>query len=177
MRLVIRETADGLGIHNPARRSAAMVAFLVVWLAGWSTGEWFALSEFITTDIIPVRLFLLVWLTFWTVGGLAVIFVVLWQLFGAERVFVTAGAVVHEIGLGPFRRKRMWPASQVGAFRLVQSRPAANRSFPGYRVAFDAGGKTQKIGATLDEQEARQVFAAIARHVGPAAIEPQAAGG
>ena len=44
-RVSIRETPDGLGIHNPARRNIVAVLFLSLWLAGWAAGEAFALSE------------------------------------------------------------------------------------------------------------------------------------
>lgn len=69
-RITIRETLDGLGIYNPARRNIVLVLFLMLWLTGWAFGEYFALSQILRGGNIFGSLFLLVWASFWTLGGL-----------------------------------------------------------------------------------------------------------
>ena len=69
-RITIRETLDGLGIYNPARRNIVLVLFLMLWLTGWAFGEYFALSQILRGGNLVGSLFLLVRGAFWTLGGL-----------------------------------------------------------------------------------------------------------
>lgn len=168
-RITIRETLDGLGIHNPARRNIALVLFLMVWLTGWSFGEYFALSEILYGGNLVGSIFLLVWGTFWTLGGLGALLVLLWNLFGSERLFITEGMLVHSRGFGPFRRKRIHPLAEVGGFRVnLKGNPAAN-AVPLGSIEYVAGGATRSFGVGMTREEAEASLAAIRRALPPEA--------
>lgn len=162
-RITIRESLDGLGIYNPARRNVAVILFLMLWLAGWSFGECFALSQILRGGNVVASAFLLVWATFWTLGGLGALAVLLWNLFGSERLFITGGMLVHSRGFGPFRRKRAYPVGQVNSFRVdTRGNPAAG-AVPLGAVAYQAGGGARSFGVGMTREEAEASLAAIRR--------------
>jgi len=170
-RITIRETLDGLGIHNPARRNIALVLFLMVWLTGWAFGEYFALSEILGGGNLVGSLFLLVWASFWTLGGLVAVRVLLWNLFGSERLFITEGMLVHSRGIGPFQRKRIHPLAEVDGFRAnLKGDPAAN-AIPLGSIEYVAGGTARSFGVGMTREEAEASLAAIRR-----ALPPDASG-
>ena len=176
-RITIRETDDGLGVDNPTRRSIPIILFLLVWLAGWSVGEFFALSEIFNGSVGPEDLFLLVWVTAWTVGGVFAWSAVLWNLFGSERLFVTGGGLVREVGFWFFRPRRVYPLAQVSNLRRNEKSGDGGHSvFSKGRILFDAEGKTRSFGIGLDKDEADAVLVALKRHVpGGGAPVPEAA--
>ena len=175
-RITIRETDDGLGIHNPSQRLMPVILFLLLWLGGWSVGEYFALSEiFRSGSPLAADLFLIVWVTFWTLGGAAAWFFVLWQLFGVEQLFITSGAVVHEIGLWRFRRRQIYPIDSVSGFEL-SGKPTAGNS-TNRAIKFMADGKERSFGVSMSKEEAEQSLAAIRRHLGTDTPRPDNDGG
>ena len=156
-RITIRETGDGLVVRVPAVKHVIILAFLLVWLGGWSVGEWFALSEILSGGFGSPDLFLLFWVTLWSLGGLVAWSIVLRQLFGAERLFITGGALVKESGIGPFRRRRIWELTKVSGFRKQDA--------TGSGVVFEAEGKEQSFGAGMTSEENDAVLAALGRHL------------
>ncbi len=164
-RITIRETADGLGVHVPSVKQIPVILFVLVWLCGWAAGEWFALSEIFRAGFSAADIFLIVWLTVWTIAGAGVVYAVLWQLFGSERLFITAGALVIDRGFGTLRRKKVWGPGEAARFRKAGSTMRKGRLVAGRGIAFEAGGATRSFGAGLSDEETRIVLAAIARHL------------
>ncbi|MBO6716637.1 MAG: hypothetical protein JJ913_01635 [Rhizobiaceae bacterium] len=165
MRITIRETGDGLGIHNPTRRQMPLILFLLLWLGGWSFGEYFALSEIFRSGTpLAGNLFLIFWVTFWTLGGLLAWWFVLWQLFGVERLFITGGAVVHEIGLWRLRRRRVFAADAV-RFENAANRPKMGNQFITGPIAYSTDGTERRFGMGMSAEEAEMALAAIRRHL------------
>lgn len=168
-RMTIRKTADGIGVYNPTRRKIALVLFLIVWLAGWSVGEFFALwGLFGSSSPFAVDLFLLVWVTAWTFGGLVVWSVVAWQLFGVEKLFlIDGGAIVTERGFGPFTRRKVFPVEKVT--EVGYAPPAAKSAADGFlsrgKVKFMVDGKPAGFGIELDDKEAGQVVDLMRRFI------------
>ncbi|GAB5505737.1 MAG: hypothetical protein Rhirs2KO_09000 [Rhizobiaceae bacterium] len=163
-RITIRETADGLGIDNPGHRRMPIILFLLLWLGGWGVGEIFALREiFGGGGPLSADLFLIIWVTFWTIGGAAVWVFVLWQLFGVERLFITSGALVREIGLWRIRRRQVFDLAQVSDFKL-SSAPAAPNS-TNRAISFKVAGEDQSFGVSMSREEATASLAAIRRHL------------
>lgn len=161
-RVIIRETLDGLGIYNPARLNVPLVLFLLLWLGGWAVGEYFAVSEIMRSGNIFTDAFLLVWVTFWTIGGAFCWWIVLWSLFGSERLFVTSGALVVSKGLGPLRRRTVYPVATVTRLR-VSATPHVADSGTVAGIAFEAGGKARRFGIDLGASERLAVLEALQR--------------
>ncbi len=164
-RITIRETADGLGIYNPTRRNLGVTAFLMLWLTGWTAGETFALYALFTEGGF-VSLFLIVWLTFWTIGGAFAISVVLWQLFGVEKLFVTGGAMVREIGFWNLTRRKVWPLAEISDIR-AEAPPGKDSGsmFSQGGIIFEVDGTKCSFGVQLDQAERMAALEAIHRYV------------
>lgn len=163
-RITIRETDDGLGIHNPSHRQMPLILFLLLWLGGWAFGEFFALSQiFSGGGPFGVDLFLLFWVTFWTLGGALAWWFVLWQLFGVEQLFITSGAVVREAGLWRLRRRRVYPLGSVSEFELAAV-PVRQNSF-NHAITFKADGKSRGFGIGMSPDEAEAALDAIRKFI------------
>lgn len=163
LRILIRETPDGLGIYNPSRRNMPLILFLLLWLGGWAVGEYFAVGEILRSGDVTAETFLLLWVTFWTLGGLFCWWMVLWALFGSERLFITSGALVHSVGILFLRRKRVFPLHEIGGFALADAGNPRHNSETGGAVVFDVRGKTYRFGLGLSRSEADASLAAIRR--------------
>ena len=155
LRIAIRQTEDGLGIHIPPPRRFGLVAFLCLWLCGWVAGVVFALGQFVKGGIGFPDLFLLIWLVPWTLGGAAVFFAVVWQLFGVERLFFTADTLVREWGVPGFSRRRVVPGAEIVSVRVDDK--MAN-DFAGLgAISVTTTGKSMRIGSGLERHEAELV--------------------
>jgi len=169
-RITVRKTADGIGVYNPTRRRLGLVAFMLVWLCGWSAGEWFTLTELLRPGTaLAVDLFLLVWVSLWTLGGLAVLAVVAWNLVGVEKLFlVEGGGIVVERGIGPLTRRKVFRVDRVGeigfAHRLGARR--AEGILSGGAVRFFADGRPQSFGIDLDDEETHWLVSLMQDFVG-----------
>ena len=163
-RITIRETADGLGIDNPSHRRMPMILFLLLWLGGWAFGEYFALTQIFRSGAPPsADLFLIVWVSFWTLGGAAAWYVVLRELFGVERLFITSGALVREAGLWRLRRRQVFNLADVSDVGMSPE-PAAPNSL-NRAISFKVGGKECGFGIAMSREEAERSLAAIRRHL------------
>ncbi len=158
-RIGILETADGLGIYNPSRRSWPLLAFLVVWLAGWAAGESFALSQIVGAPL-PVVAFLAIWGSLWTLAGVGVTAVVLWLLGGAEVLFLTDGYLVREIRFFGLVRRKVVPIDAITDLHVAANVRSANPTRLG-KVHFNAAGKPTSFGIGFADDEAKAAVAAI----------------
>ena len=168
-RITVRKTGDGIGVYNPTRRKIGLVLFMLVWLIGWAAGEYFALSEIMRSGSpLAVDLFLLVWVCAWTLGGGLVLTVLVWQLFGVEKLFlVEGGGVVTERGFGPFTRRRIHAVDQISDIDLAtdEARNSANGLLAQGSLRFLADGNPRGFGVELDEEEAELVVGLLRRFV------------
>lgn len=158
-RIGILETADGLGIYNPSRRSWPLVIFLAAWLSGWSAGEYFAVTQIVGAPL-PVVAFLAVWLSLWTVAGIGVAAVVLWQLGGAELLFLTSGSLVRELRFFGLARRTVVPLDEVGDFGLAREGSANAALRPG-KIRFSVSGEPARFGIGLSDDEAKAALTAV----------------
>ena len=165
LRIAILNTPDGLGIHIPPKRSIGLVLFLLVWLGGWAAGERFALTELWQSGFRLPGVVLLIWIIPWTIGGLAVIWLVLWQLLGTERLFFTGGALVRELSILGFVRRRVLMAEDI---RSVDADSAGNDLAGLGTIKVRTSEKTMRIGSGLEAREAAIVAEVIRLHLQPA---------
>jgi hypothetical protein len=63
------------------------VFFLILWLAAWIVGGFFAVYSLLTQRHEQAW-FIMVWLVFWFAAVLIVLFQIMWFLFGYERVTI-----------------------------------------------------------------------------------------
>lgn len=159
LRIAIRRTEDGLGIHIPPPRRLGMVAFLSLWLCGWAAGVAFATGELVRGGISVPDLFLFVWLVPWTLGGLVVLWAVAWQLFGVERLFFTAGSLVREWSIPGFGRRRVVHGADILSVKVDNKMV---NDFAGLgSIVVTTTGKQMRIGSDLERHEAELVVLLI----------------
>lgn len=168
LRIAVRETRDGLGIHIPPARKWAAVVFIAVWLCGWAAGEVFAISEFLGGGF--PALFLIIWLVPWTLAGLGCMWVIGWQLFGVERLYFTAGALVREWSMLGFGGQRMLHGADIVSVKIDGN---VTNDIAGVGVVrVETAGKTMRIGNGLPDYEAQLVAALIREAAGIGPSQP-----
>ena len=166
LRISVRRTPDGLGVHIPPSRKLFVVLFLMFWLCGWAAGEFFALREIIRGGFGP-DLFLVVWIIPWTAGGIGVLWTILWQLFGVERLFFTANALVREWGLLSIRSRRVIEGAEIREVSVVSG--AGNDLAGMGTIKVATTGRQMRIGSGLTDYEAELVAKLVREAARPAA--------
>ncbi len=171
------ETAPTRFRFRPRGAGRFVVAgFLTFWLCGWAAGELFALW-FLWTVLhtgqgpLPAVLFVLVWVVLWSLGGLSALREVLRCLWSEDHLLLHGdGRLERVVRLGPFRRRRSLPLSQIRRFR-VAAEPAR-----GGALLADRPGRAieiTRLGSRQERQEAaEQLNRALGRHAVAAEPEP-----
>lgn len=163
LRITVRHTEDGLGIHIPPARQLPVVAFMLLWMGGWAAGEYFAIGELLSSGFRLPGLFVLLWLVPWTLGGAGVFWVICWQLFGVERLFFTAGALVREWSLLGFGGRRVLHGSDIVSVSVDDK---ASNDLAGFgTIKVGTAGRTMRIGSGLPDYEAQLVAELIRQAV------------
>lgn len=191
-RAVVNDSPEGLEVVIPAPRIWPVVVFLGLWLAGWATGEAFALRQILLPSPLPAKVFLAVWLAFWTFGGTAALAICVWMLVGHEHVSLRPDALTIQreaFGLGPtriyeldrirnLRAQPMPPLTEVTVARGAQP-PDGKPAVPAERVktvlrvvgiggpgiSFTYASRPVRFGVALDPLEAQMVVTQLqARH-------------
>ena len=157
-RVAILQTADGLGIYIGPQRQIAVVLFLIVWLAVWGLGERWALSELFAGGFPLPGLLVLPFVVIWSLAGIAVFLVVIWQLLGAERIFHTGGALVHQTSI---LRRKVIDASTIKDIRIASGSEAG----PGTIIVETTAGKSG-MGVVIGRDEALPIVVALRRSIG-----------
>ena len=175
-RSTVTDTADGLLIATPTRKVWFIIAFLPLWLMGWAFGAVTAGSELLQFKETQGEsfLFLVVWLTLWLFFGFAALLLLMWTLFGIEKVLVTPGTfdIRREVfGLGFSREYDLSHARGLrvtsDSFSMFDPRMALRFwGFGGGPIAFDYGSSTVRFGSGMEEAEASRVVARILTRFG-----------
>jgi hypothetical protein len=191
-RAVANDSPEGLEIVIPAPRIWPAVIFLSLWLAGWATGEVFALRQILSPAPLPAKMFLAVWVAFWTFGGTAALSICVWMLVGHERVRLRPQALTIQreaFGLGPtrvyeldrvlnLRAQPMPPLSDVTVAPGVQATDGKRAvtagqvktvmrvvGIGGPGISFTYASRPVRFGVALDPMEAQMLVTQLqARH-------------
>jgi hypothetical protein len=164
-RVTVEGGPEGLEIVIPARRNLPVVVLLGVWLVGWFMGQTTALDEAFKGGIGRTPPILLFWLLLWTVGGVAALYIWLWNLVGKERVIVGASTLRIKRDILGFGRTRVYELRSISKLRVVpQSTGSPHRDvvfrfsgLVGGAIEFECALKAIRFGFSLDEAEAAMV--------------------
>jgi hypothetical protein len=87
----IENSIGSLKISIPSKKNWFALIFGTVWLGGWYFGFKSASSILLSggEENIGANGFMLFWLIGWTVGGVAIISILLWGYFGQEEFIRT----------------------------------------------------------------------------------------
>jgi hypothetical protein len=165
-RSTARRTPEGFEVSIPAKRHILQLGFLTVWLTGWGAGGLFATWQVLFNTKSPADLILLVWLLFWAVFGSFAVYTWLWMVTGREVLALRPNAlVVKRVVLAGLGRSKEYDLRHTKNLRLgaqtwnafAWDRGMQFWGIGGGPIAFDYGSQTIRVGAGLDEAEAREV--------------------
>ena len=140
------------------------MAFMSVWLAGWSAGGVAAIG----TISHHFSAFLLFWLCGWALGWVCAAGTLLWMFFGSERLAVINGDLQVSRSALWLSRKRLFQGKDIGQWLLVP--PAVwpynryNNGIPfGFNgkngaIRFTYGWRSYDLAAGMDDAEAGQIL-------------------
>ena len=168
-RFQVDEDQNGYQIRIPMRRNWFMVAFLLLWLGGWTFGELSVIDTLLKGKAHggPV-LFLLFWLGGWTLGGAWALYTAASMLIGREIVVVNGPELAVKTQVGSWTRSKEFDLATVQNLRVSVATYNNGRFSPQVpwlgnvgNVAFDYGAKTYRFGTGLEEAEAQAIVDAL----------------
>jgi hypothetical protein len=167
---------DGVALYIkiPTKKNWFIIIFFCVWLSGWYFGETSAINQ-ISKDIgnNVANGFMIFWLAGWSVGGIFALSVLLWMLFGNEKIVFSKSLIEIKKGLLEWNfMNKQYETSEIKNLELnpqpnVSGFWGQNRNindytgFSGGKIRFDYGLKTIKFGVNIDEAEARYLIEEI----------------
>ena len=106
-RAIIEQDFNTLKIKIPSKKNWFIIIFMSVWMGGWVMGETFAIGTVFRSDTpLFANAFILFWLIGWTSGGALVVYTILWQLIGREKITIERGVLkIDKSVLGIGRKK------------------------------------------------------------------------
>ena len=156
----IEKTFNGLNIIIP-KKNLFILIFGTIWLSGWFLG--FALFEMFASSGIPKIISVFI-LGTWTIGGLIMIFFLLWGYFGQEKFITDRHEVLFEKTVFGIGKKNRLNISEIKNFRadFVNNSPFGGNNgalfgFGPGKIKFDYGLKTYSFGFGVDEAEAHYI--------------------
>lgn len=165
-RVTVTDGPGGLGLLIPPKRSWFIILFMGFWLCMWAIGEIMVPIQFFKGEIPGVtEIFVLAWLGAWTVGGAFAIYLWLWNLMGRQIITMHGQTLTTRRDIGGYGFDKEFDLTQVRDLRVSAmgfkawdySASLEFLGLGGGRVAFDYGAKTYRLGAGLDEAEAKLV--------------------
>ena len=169
-RVTVTDGPGGLGLFIPPKRNWFIILFMGFWLCMWAIGEIMVPLQFLKGEIRGVtEIFVLGWLGAWTVGGVFAIYLWLWNLMGRQIITIQGHTLTTRRDIGGYGFDKKYDLTQVRDLRVnAKGSNAWDYSgsleflgLGGGLVAFDYGTKTYRLGAGLDEAEAKLVVGKI----------------
>lgn len=164
----IEKTINGINISVPSKKNWFLLLFSSIWLIGWLVGFMFTFGMIFLRDInddISSSLFIYFWLFMWTVGGLFIIFILLWGYFGKETFTTENNYVKFEKTVFGIGKKAKFEKTELRNFRTNINENSnwfyGNQMVmyglgPG-NIKFDYGLKSYSFAAAVDEAEANYI--------------------
>lgn len=175
-RAKIENAFGALNISIPSKKNWFALLFGTAWLGGWYVGLKNALSVVLSSgaDISGANGFMIFWLTGWTIGGVAIISILLWGFFGQEQFTSDKGEVYLNKTIFGLGIKKQMEASEIKNIRTEFANAnwlGANRwAFWGLgpgKIKFDYGFKTFSFGLGVDDAEADHIVELMQNHFKP----------
>lgn len=169
-RVTVTDGPGGLGLLIPPRRNWFIILFMAFWLCMWAVGEIMVPIQFLKGEIPGITvIFILAWLGVWTIGGALAIYLWLWNLMGRQIITMKGHTLTTRREIGGYGFDKEYDLTRVRDLRVsAMGRSAWDYSgileflgLGGGLVAFDYGAKTYRLGAGLDEAEAKFVVRKI----------------
>jgi hypothetical protein len=164
----IKDNGYALSITIPAPKKYFLMIFALIWLGGWFFGFISALTSILISisNNSTIDGFIIFWLTGWTAGGVMIIFMLLWRLFGKEKLFLSPSKSTFSKTIFGIGKKIDLEFKEIKNFKFkeVSSSLFRTRSLgeflgtePG-KIQFDYGLKTYYFAVAVDDAEANYII-------------------
>jgi hypothetical protein len=174
----LKSSSTGLVVSIPAGANFLVLAFVLVWLIVWTYAGLSAFAE--AGKPGPQQTFMMFWLIGWVCGEGFAACTLAWQLAGKEELVFRGAHLLHRVSVFGLGRTREFSSAQVRGIRTVPQilSPWHERLLmpppfgQGYGlIAFDFGAKTYRVGASLQEAEAKEIVAELQKRLPSEAFE------
>jgi hypothetical protein len=170
-RAIINEYFDGMEIAIPVKRNWLLVAFLPIWLGGWSFGFFFAVTMLFSSAAGGADLFVFFWLCIWTAGGFFAAATWWWNVAGKEIITVSQG-VLTIVKKGSIAKTKSYDLNEAQNYRAEEDfsddfafgrRRRRGLTLPWNvpsegTVRFDYGMETVRFGDKLHKPEGEYIL-------------------
>jgi len=159
-RAQVDEKGIFLQIIIPSKKNIFLILFLCGWFGFWSIPETDIIKELIQeTKRQGFELFPFFWLMGWTVGGVMVLWVIIWVVAGKEVITLSPLTIKIERKAYGVGLSKEYSLSEARNFRIQMGGESIYSGleawgFGGGRLAFDYELKTVKFASGIDEEEA-----------------------
>jgi hypothetical protein len=159
-RAQVDEKGIFLQIIIPSKKDIFLILFLCGWFGFWSIPETDIIKELIQeTQRQGFELFPFFWLMGWTVGGVMVLWVIIWFVAGKEIITLSPLTIRIERKAYGVGLSKEYSLSEARNFRIRMGGESIYSGleawgFGGERLAFDYELKTVKFASGIDEEEA-----------------------
>ncbi len=169
-RVTVTDGPGGLGLLIPPKRNWFIILFMGFWLCMWAAGEIMVPIQFLKGEITGIsEVFVLAWLGVWSAGGAFAVYLWLWNLMGRQIITMHGDTLTTRRDIGGYGFSKEYDLTHVRDLRVsARGSNAWNYSasleflgLGGGLVAFDYDAKTYRLGAGLDEAEAKLVVQKI----------------
>jgi hypothetical protein len=156
--------ADSEVLVIPAVRNIILLAFLSVWLAGWTVGGIAAMME-LANAFHP---FLLFWLIGWAIGWIFAATTLAWMLGGSQMLTFLGQDLEITLRIFGFSRRKLFRGRDIRDLDVVQGPQWPGRQMPQMpfgplgdsgAVRFTYGTRSQHLAAGMDQAEATEIVA------------------
>jgi len=136
--------------------------FILTLIVGWLINS----TERISDGLIVLG----IWLSLFTVAGLFMVYALLWQIAGIEKVKISGYSMEICRMLFGVKRKKEYSSEYIKDLRVSTisrseifgwSSFLGSLGLTGGMIGFDYGAKTFKFGSGIDEAEAKMIIAEI----------------
>lgn len=165
--LQVNETAHTLEIRvgNGDRSRFGVAVFLVIWLCGWTFGEFFALASLFGKGTpLAVRGFFLIWVIPWTIGGGFAILSLMKLLGGYERIEAGRGILKITKSFLLFRYTKTYDIFKISRMMKVGKQPGKYNIFNNGVITYRYQGREVRFGGGLSASGKDRLFGLLRGH-------------
>lgn len=171
-RISITKDDTGITVTIQSEKRRWLLAFLRVWLTGWTLGGITVIVGVITGK--HRDLFIFLWLCIWVVLETTFMSIWLWTAFGQEVISIRNGLFTHRrevFGRGPVRTYQLRELSNLRTFGPFGHGHWSSSGFEAYgmsggTIAFDTrGGDSVRFGAKLIGDDADELVKVLRPYV------------
>lgn len=154
----ISRSAEEVRVDLGPPRVGCIMAFLAVWLTGWTIGGISAMRALFSTGFSAVSLFMLVWLAGWLVGEVLCGGIFLYMLAGSERLTWTATEFRQRVGVFNLGWTWTYAAELLSGLRARDDRFTGDEAVA---LTFEYGPRTVRLRSSLTGDQVARAVAAV----------------